>query len=221
MSDPHNRQRYDDIAKSQWFAKAYNGRSLGETLTVVPENEVTMGPFDGPPRGKTCQRCNERPADEWWTGEGGILAANHGYYAAWCMRCIVTEQLRYAREAAATIPDLEKKLADLGGKHVRSSYNFRECYACGNAQDVAVVGDVPPGWIRNEKGVACSETCAINPPTCCGHVEGHAVGEHSDGQPMYGPGRRCGRSDVVLDDGVFWRCPEHVKIARRYKKRKL
>ena len=58
MSDPHNRQRYDDIAKSQWFAKAYNGRSLGETLTVVPENEVTMGPFDGPPRGKTCQRCN-------------------------------------------------------------------------------------------------------------------------------------------------------------------
>jgi hypothetical protein len=29
------------------------------------------------------------------------------------MRCIVTAQLRYAREMAATIPELEKKLAEL------------------------------------------------------------------------------------------------------------
>lgn len=72
-----------------------------------------MGPFDGPPMKQTCQNCNERPADSWWVGEGGTLAATHGFYAAWCMRCIVTEQLRYAKQLAATIPELEKQLAEL------------------------------------------------------------------------------------------------------------
>ena len=72
-----------------------------------------MGPFDGPPRGMTCQNCAARPADSWWVGEGGTLAATHGYYAAWCERCIISEQLRVARELAARIPGLEKKLAEL------------------------------------------------------------------------------------------------------------
>lgn len=78
-----------------------------------------MGPFDGPPRGKTCQRCNERPADEWWVDDGGMLAMTHGHYQAWCMRCIVTAQLKYAREAAATVPELEKKLAQLDVRNGR------------------------------------------------------------------------------------------------------
>lgn len=72
-----------------------------------------MGPFDGPPQGRTCDNCGNRPATHWWTADGGVLAATHGFYAAWCMRCIVTAQLRYAREMAATIPELEKKLAEL------------------------------------------------------------------------------------------------------------
>lgn len=98
------------------------------------------------------------------------------------------------------------------------SFDYVECYACGNAQEVAAGDDVPPGWVRTDKGRACSQMCAINPPTCCGHVEESPIGEHSDGQPIYGPGHRCGRRDVVIDDG-FWRCPTHAAIARRYKSR--
>jgi len=175
-------------------------------MTVVSE-ETEMGPFDGPPRGNTCQRCSERPADEWWTGEGGMMGALHGCYQAWCMRCIVEVQLVYARRAAETVAELEKKLAELGGKHVLSM-NYALCYACGAAAAIPVGAEVPFGWSKNPTGNACSKKCAASEPTCSWTW---GVGKS---QPMT---TRCGRKDVVLDDG-FWRCPKHTAEARGYKK---
>ena len=61
----------------------------------------------------TCQHCNQRPATEWWVGEGGIMAWTHGQRSAWCKVCVVTEQLRYAREIADGIPTLEARLRNL------------------------------------------------------------------------------------------------------------
>ena len=61
----------------------------------------------------TCQNCQQRPATEWWVAEGGSLAFTHGMRAKWCHRCVVTEQLRFAREIAATIPKLEAELTEL------------------------------------------------------------------------------------------------------------
>lgn len=59
-----------------------------------------------------CQSCKQRDATHWWTDEG-IVAAVHGYYAARCEHCIVTDQLRHAREIAASIPKLEARLKEL------------------------------------------------------------------------------------------------------------
>jgi hypothetical protein len=42
-----------------------------------------MGPFDGPPRNRTCKKCDARPATQWWIDEG-LMGAVHGSYAAWC-----------------------------------------------------------------------------------------------------------------------------------------
>jgi len=58
----------------------------------------------------TCQKCGQRPATDWWVGEGGALAWTHGMRAAWCKLCVVTEQLRYCREQAARVPELEAEL---------------------------------------------------------------------------------------------------------------
>jgi hypothetical protein len=69
-----------------------------------------------PPKDQTCAKCATRPATEWWTGEGGTLAAVHGFYEARCVQCCVEEQLEYARKLAATIPELEAKLIELQGK---------------------------------------------------------------------------------------------------------
>jgi hypothetical protein len=37
----------------------------------------------------------------------------HGYAVGWCQICVVTEQLRHAREQAARIPALEQELQRL------------------------------------------------------------------------------------------------------------
>ena len=57
-----------------------------------------------------CQKCGSRPATKTWA-EGGIMDFIHGMSAQWCLHCVITEQLRFAREAAARIPELEAKLA--------------------------------------------------------------------------------------------------------------
>jgi hypothetical protein len=78
--------------------------------------DVPSGPFDGPPVGQTCQNCDVRPATDWWTGEHGSLGAAHGFYAAWCKRCIIVKQLEYARKIAAGIKVLERELKKIDGE---------------------------------------------------------------------------------------------------------
>ena len=65
------------------------------------------------PIGAICTNCKIRPASLVWAGDGGIIGVIHGAYTYWCERCSVIEQLDYARKAAARIPELEKKLAEL------------------------------------------------------------------------------------------------------------
>lgn len=65
------------------------------------------------PEGMICQHCGERPATGMWTGDEGAVAAIHGAYSWWCERCMVVAQLERARERAAAIPELERRLAEL------------------------------------------------------------------------------------------------------------
>lgn len=60
-----------------------------------------------------CRNCQKRPATTFWVGEGGALAYVHGGGVPWCMRCTVEAQLKYAREQAARIPELEQQLKRL------------------------------------------------------------------------------------------------------------
>lgn len=63
----------------------------------------------------TCQRCGHRPATQSWGGthDGVSLARNPSLVQAWCERCVVEAQLAAARESAARIPDLERRLLGL------------------------------------------------------------------------------------------------------------
>ena len=72
-----------------------------------------MSNFMSPPEDQTCAKCQKRPGTAWWAGEGGVIAIVHGFYEARCAYCCVEEQLEYARKLAATIPELEAKLAEL------------------------------------------------------------------------------------------------------------
>jgi hypothetical protein len=49
---------------------------------------------------------------------------------------------------------------------------------------------------------------AAPPDRCVAHVEESPVGEHSDGQPIYGPGHQCYSRGTLRDDGSY-RCDEH------------
>ena len=58
-----------------------------------------------------CENCGERPATGIWIGAGGRLAMSREYMQkVWCKRCMLTEQIRYARKAAESLPELESKL---------------------------------------------------------------------------------------------------------------
>lgn len=63
-----------------------------------------------------CQNCGQREGTENWVGEGGTMAFIHGMHQCWCKICCCEAQLEYARKLAATIPELEVKLAALKEK---------------------------------------------------------------------------------------------------------
>jgi len=77
--------------------------------------EINLANTSTQPSG-TCQNCQQRPATTFWTGTEGTLAFVHGMYQQWCMVCCLKEQLRYAREQAARIPEIEAHLAQLETK---------------------------------------------------------------------------------------------------------
>ena len=58
-----------------------------------------------------CDNCHKHEATVEWVGDGGILDHMHGFYKMWCERCTIKAQLKYAREQAARIPELEKEYA--------------------------------------------------------------------------------------------------------------
>lgn len=60
-----------------------------------------------------CENCHEREGWSTWIGDGSVLDLVHGFGAWWCELCIVTAQLKYARERASEIPTLEARLAEL------------------------------------------------------------------------------------------------------------
>lgn len=65
------------------------------------------------PPGTKCANCEVREATMRWAGDQGMFALTHGTWLPWCEVCAVEAQLDYARDRAASIPELEKKLADL------------------------------------------------------------------------------------------------------------
>ncbi len=59
-----------------------------------------------------CQKCNQKPGTETWCAEG-VMAFVHGMSQQWCKWCVNDEQLAFARKVAATIPELERRHAEL------------------------------------------------------------------------------------------------------------
>ena len=88
---------------------------LEETLSQSPVETIgellgapTANPSLGDsPEGHTCSSCKVRPASLIW---GSPMEVIHGGGEWRCDVCAITEQLAHARERAAAIPELEKKL---------------------------------------------------------------------------------------------------------------
>lgn len=59
-----------------------------------------------------CQNCHERIATVDWAGDGGVMSYVHGQYQRWCKLCALKAQLDHARERAAAIPDLVRRIAE-------------------------------------------------------------------------------------------------------------
>lgn len=67
-----------------------------------------------------CANCKKRVATQNWVGEGGVFSFVHGLYQEWCEICCITEQLKYAKQQAEKIPELEKKLEELTALEIGS-----------------------------------------------------------------------------------------------------
>ncbi len=65
------------------------------------------------PTGQVCDKCKERPATQAW---GDLMTVNHGGGEWRCDICALTEQLEFARQRAAVIPDLEARLKEANAK---------------------------------------------------------------------------------------------------------
>ena len=61
----------------------------------------------------TCENCGKREATQTWVGEGGVMDLVRGGGSNWCEICCVCAQLKYAKEQAKRIPELEKKFSEL------------------------------------------------------------------------------------------------------------
>ena len=66
-------------------------------------------PIPGP--SGDCTSCKKRKATQWFAVDG--TAAARGYSSPRCDICVLEEQIKHARERAAQLPELERKLAEL------------------------------------------------------------------------------------------------------------
>ena len=55
-----------------------------------------------------CQNCNKREATQTYTDD--MMSFIHGMSAQWCMYCVLTTQLAFARKQADRIPIIENDL---------------------------------------------------------------------------------------------------------------
>jgi len=60
-----------------------------------------------------CENCHKREATTKWLGNGSALDLVHGAYWMWCEICVVKEQIKYAEESAARLPELRARLSEL------------------------------------------------------------------------------------------------------------
>jgi len=56
-----------------------------------------------------CPNCEQREGEVRW---GDALAFTHGWAPMWCWVCAYEAQLEHAKERAAAIPELERRLAE-------------------------------------------------------------------------------------------------------------
>ncbi len=72
------------------------------------------------PSNHTCEKCGEHEASGWWIGDGGTLAVTrYRMQAAWCECCMLEVQVEHARKLAATLAELEGKLASVSCKKAK------------------------------------------------------------------------------------------------------
>jgi len=68
------------------------------------------------PEGTLCENCNKNLATGRWIGQGGVLAlTRYHMQRLWCERCMLTEQVKYAKGLSKKLTKWEKKLKKLGG----------------------------------------------------------------------------------------------------------
>lgn len=82
-------------------------RSEQQAFAVNQGTQIHQDPWDL--TGRLCTKCKERPATIIW---GDALATTHGWNEYRCDICALKEQLDHARERAAAIPELERKLTE-------------------------------------------------------------------------------------------------------------
>ena len=66
-----------------------------------------------PKLGDPCSKCKTRVSTIQWVGDGGFIAGIHGMWTPYCEHCALEDQLAFARERAAAIPEIERKLKEL------------------------------------------------------------------------------------------------------------
>ncbi len=64
------------------------------------------------PSNALCASCHQRPGALAWSATG-IIGMTHVPIVMWCEVCVVTKQLEHARQQAARVEELEKRLAEL------------------------------------------------------------------------------------------------------------
>jgi hypothetical protein len=64
------------------------------------------------PSNKKCDHCKKHKATVIWLGSGGMLEYTHGMCEYICICCSLKAQLKYAKEQAERIPELEKELKE-------------------------------------------------------------------------------------------------------------
>lgn len=84
-------------------------RGHGESSAASKAAKAKMREIDA----DLCVNCRKRPATMDWVGRGSVMDYIHGFSQRWCEYCATVEQIKFAEEMAANLPELRKKLEGL------------------------------------------------------------------------------------------------------------